>query len=171
MDIRVIRRHNLLHLVREAGGQKRLAERTGVSAAYLSQVLSRKVNRHVGHSLARRLESGMEKPYGWMDVLPPGVQPAAALSGAVREVDGVVRRYGLARDEGARFDGVLALAAEAGGAEALARRARVHAPYLLGLMDGGAAGAVPDDLARRLEAAMGKRSGWLDRPYAGGPAA
>jgi transcriptional regulator with XRE-family HTH domain len=81
MDIRVIRRHNLLHLVREAGGQKRLAERTGVSAAYLSQVLSRKVNRHVGHSLARRLESGMEKPYGWMDVLPPGVQPAAASPG------------------------------------------------------------------------------------------
>lgn len=167
MDIRVIRRHNLLHLVREAGGQKPLADRSGVSAAYISQVLSRKVNRHVGHSMARRLEAGMGKPYGWMDVLPPGARPGAALAGAVREAGGV-HRYGAARADGTRVDGLLALAGEAGGPEALARRAGVHVPYLLKLVGGGVAITVPDDLARRLEAAMDKPAGWVDGPPTGG---
>lgn len=71
MDIRKIRHRNLLHLVAEAGGQKMLAARCGLSAAYICQLLSDKVNRHVGHHAARKLEEGMGKPYGWMDVLRP----------------------------------------------------------------------------------------------------
>ncbi len=67
LDVRTIRLENLQRLVTEAGGQKALAQSTGVSAAYICQVLSDKVARNVGHSLARRLEQGMKKPFGWMD--------------------------------------------------------------------------------------------------------
>jgi transcriptional regulator with XRE-family HTH domain len=167
MDVRTIRHHNLLRLVREAGGQKRLAERTGVSAAYVSQVLSRKVNRHVGHSMARRLEEGMDKPYGWMDVLSdPGSGDAF---GPVREVDVLPGSYGRARVEGARHARVLALAGAAGGPEALARRARVHPAYLARLLEGRDGHGLAPDLARRLEAAMDRPHGWIDRtaPEAG----
>jgi transcriptional regulator with XRE-family HTH domain len=166
MDIRTIRHLNLLRLVREAGGQKPLAERAGVSAAYLSQVLSRKVNRHVGHSLARRLEAGTAKPYGWMDVLADR-EPAAG--GAVREVDGAAP-YGRGRPNGARRARLLLLAREAGGMDALAARCGVHAPYLAGVAEGaGFPGGFPDDLARRLEAGMGKPAGWLDLGPGGAP--
>jgi transcriptional regulator with XRE-family HTH domain len=156
MDIRTIRHLNLLRLVREAGGQKRLAERAGVSAAYLSQVLSRKVNRHVGHSLARRLEDGTGKPYGWMDVLEG---PEAATGGALREVDAAP--YGRGRPDGTRRAGLLDLAREAGGIGPLAERCGVHAAFLARVVEGTP--AVPEDLARRLEAGMGKPPGWLDR--------
>lgn len=165
MDIRTIRHDNLLRLVREAGGQKRLAARSGVSAAYLSQVLSRKVNRHVGHSLARRLEAGMDKPYGWMDVRPPGSVSAPA--GSLREVDDPAAAYGRRRAEAARRRAAWRLAWEAGGPGALAERAGVHPPYLAWLLEGGAAPPLPADLARRLEAAGGRPPGWLDRPARG----
>jgi len=158
MDIRAIRHHNLTRLVREAGGQKRLAERAGVSAAYVSQVLSCKVNRNVGHSMARRLESGMNKPYGWMDVLPE----ADAGAGMLREVDAIAGGYGRARRDGRRRERVLALARQAGGTEALARRAGVHPAYLDRVLE-GALPAAPADLARRLERAAGRPAGWLDR--------
>jgi len=166
MDIRTIRHLNLLRLVREAGGQKRLAERAGVSAAYLSQVLSRKVNRHVGHSLARRLETGTDKPYGWMDVL---ADPEPAAGGALREVDGNAP-YGHGRANGARRAALLVLAREAGGLDALAARCGVHARYLAGVAEGrgvadppdGIPNGIPNDLARRLEAGMDRPAGWLD---------
>jgi transcriptional regulator with XRE-family HTH domain len=165
MDIRSIRHDNLLRLVREAGGQKRLAARSGVSAAYLSQVLSRKVNRHVGHSLARRLEAGMDKPYGWMDVLPTGT--AAAPAGALREVDDPALAYGRGRVEGARRRAAWRLARASGGPEALAGRAGVHPAYLAWLLEGPAAPPLPADLARRLESAGGRPPGWLDRAASG----
>jgi transcriptional regulator with XRE-family HTH domain len=167
MDIRTIRHHNLMCLVREAGGQKRLAARSGVSAAYLSQVLSRKVNRHVGHSLARRLEAGMEKPYGWMDVLPGAALPAGA--GALREVDDPAAAYGRARARSRRRRAALSLAWEAGGPESLAARAGVHPVYLAGLLEGPDMPHFPADLARRLEAAAGRPSGWLDGAAPGPP--
>lgn len=167
MDIRTIRHLNLLRLVREAGGQKRLAERAGVSAAYLSQVLSRKVNRHVGHSLARRLEAGTDKPYGWMDVL---ADPEPAAGGALREADGKAP-YGRGRPDGVRRAALLVLAREAGGLTALAARCGVHARYLAGVAEGRShlPDAFPDDLARRLEAGMARRSGWLDLAPGGAP--
>ncbi|MDH4228957.1 MAG: S24 family peptidase [Nitrospirota bacterium] len=68
MDAKSIRRQNLLHLIAEAGGQKKLAGRTAVNPAYLSQILSDKTPRTMGDDVARRLERGMDKPHGWMDV-------------------------------------------------------------------------------------------------------
>ena len=68
MDIYEIRRRNLAHLVSEQDGTIiGLARRTGTSANYLTQVLSERTSRHMGTSVARRIESKLDLPDGWMD--------------------------------------------------------------------------------------------------------
>lgn len=73
MDIRAIRRSRLDELVAEAKTVADLSRRTGVSEKYLRQIINGYrtseglKHRSIGHSVARRLESGMNKPPGWMD--------------------------------------------------------------------------------------------------------
>ncbi len=105
MDAKAIRLYNLKRLIAEAGGQKKLAQRAGVSPAYLSQIVSTRTPRKMGDNVARRLERGMEKPHGWMDVMleipPQAAQAAAAYrvprrgAGAVREIDNPAALYGV----------------------------------------------------------------------------
>jgi SOS-response transcriptional repressor LexA len=71
VDTHSIRLENLQCLISEAGTKAELARRTGVSEAYLSQITSDKIGRNVGKDIARRLEKGMHKPTGWMDVPHP----------------------------------------------------------------------------------------------------
>jgi SOS-response transcriptional repressor LexA len=107
MDAKEIRVRNLRHLIGEAGGQRKLAARSGVNPAYLSQILSERTRRGMGDGVARRLEKGMDKPHGWMDVLheaAPGARPYRVPPGpgpaGVREVDDVAARYGSAARQG-----------------------------------------------------------------------
>jgi transcriptional regulator with XRE-family HTH domain len=74
MENKEIRRGNLLLLVGETPTKtlRELAERCGVSVAYLSQVKSPKIQRDMGDDVARRLERGMKKPTGWMDIPQAG---------------------------------------------------------------------------------------------------
>lgn len=68
MDIKAIRRANLELLIEEAGSKIELAKRTGLRANTLSQVHSSGgAAKPIGHSIASKLESGMDKPSGWMD--------------------------------------------------------------------------------------------------------
>lgn len=67
MDIREIRRKNLVALRHEKGTLRALADLIETDPNYLSQLLSNKRIQHVGHGLARRLEMAMHKPEGWMD--------------------------------------------------------------------------------------------------------
>ena len=68
MDIYEIRRRNLARVLEEEDGTiVQLARRTGTSANYLTQVLSERVARHMGSTVARRIESKLELPEGWMD--------------------------------------------------------------------------------------------------------
>ncbi|MEL6236989.1 MAG: hypothetical protein AAFO57_00530 [Pseudomonadota bacterium] len=67
MDISTIRRMNVRILEREAGSLAKLAEMAGTKENYLSQCTSKLPARNIGNDVARRLESGMGKPYGWMD--------------------------------------------------------------------------------------------------------
>lgn len=67
-----IRHRNLLVLLDEAGSAKKLSDRTGVPAAYISQLRHRAKTpagkpRGIGDDVARQLESGMGKFPGWMD--------------------------------------------------------------------------------------------------------
>jgi SOS-response transcriptional repressor LexA len=104
MDAKAIRLYNLKRLIGEAGGQKKLALKAGVSPAYLSQIVSLRTPRKMGDNVARRLELGMDKPHGWMDVMleiPPQAARAAAeyqirrgASASLREVDNPAAIYG-----------------------------------------------------------------------------
>ena len=96
-DIQDIRRANLTFLVQEVadaraeerGAVAELAKRTGVAASFISQFLGRKLHqggkeRSMGDHTARKLEHGMSKPKGWMDVdrtLAADYREAAVLDG------------------------------------------------------------------------------------------
>ena len=75
LQIDAVRHRNLLRLIAEAGSAQALANRSGTSSAYLSQIRSgrewaRGRVRQVGDRLAAKLEKGMGKPAGWMDAPP-----------------------------------------------------------------------------------------------------
>jgi hypothetical protein len=69
MENKEIRRTNLLLLIKETPEKTMvaLAEKCGINEVYLSLVKVR--DRGMGDSVARRLESGMRKRVGWMDVM------------------------------------------------------------------------------------------------------
>lgn len=66
---------NLRRLRAEAGTFVVLAERCQTSESYLSQIHNRLPDsntgkaKNIGDRLARKLETGMQKPVGWMDAL------------------------------------------------------------------------------------------------------
>lgn len=70
-----IRLGNLKTLIEEFGTQEDVAERAGTSQVYLSQLRNKSLDsktgrpREIGARLARKLESGCNKPIGWMDVV------------------------------------------------------------------------------------------------------
>lgn len=67
MTINEIRLANLALLKKEFGTDVILAELGNTSAAYLSQIRSKKTPRSMGDEVARNLEIGCNKPVGWMD--------------------------------------------------------------------------------------------------------
>lgn len=67
------RYNNLLRLLEEAGSMVRLEERTGVTANYLRQIKNKNVIQNgkpkgIGDKIAAKLEDGMNKPRGWLDL-------------------------------------------------------------------------------------------------------
>lgn len=73
MDNKTIRRKNLEQLIAEYGGQKRLADRTGMNASMFSQIVNR--TRDMGDNFARRLENSLGKTPGWLD-MPQATEPS-----------------------------------------------------------------------------------------------
>ncbi len=84
MDVKTIRKINLRELIRQCGGKAELARATGVNEVYLSQIdgkandsskrppkVKGRRNFNVGDAAARKLERGMGKPHGWMDIPHP----------------------------------------------------------------------------------------------------
>lgn len=68
-----LRLENLETLIKEAGTAEALAEESGVSPEYISQIRNRAIDkktgraRNLGSQAARKLEAGRNKPIGWMD--------------------------------------------------------------------------------------------------------
>jgi len=68
-----IRLGNLERLIEEFGTAEAVAERSGTSPIYLSQIRNEAKDsktgkpRQIGDPLARKLEAGCEKELGWMD--------------------------------------------------------------------------------------------------------
>jgi hypothetical protein len=92
-----IRRANLLLLIQESGSAARLAALSGLAAPYISQV-SRAVQnskgkgvRVMGPDVARRLETKMGKPRGWMDTDHSALNIASDLNGREGQLVGLFR--------------------------------------------------------------------------------
>lgn len=65
--VAAIRLENLRHLCGpERGGQRALADKLGMGEAQMSQLLGK--HKNIGARLARRIESALSLPEGWMDV-------------------------------------------------------------------------------------------------------
>jgi|GEM_PF-5009454 len=85
-EIEEVRRDNLASLVIEYGGQKQLAQRTGLNPAQISQWLNRSINTGTGkprvmHSTsARKIERALSLPNNWLDSPHDGT--AASLNNA-----------------------------------------------------------------------------------------
>jgi len=71
-----IRHGNLLRLITEMGSQEAIAAACETSQVYISQLVNKTPDakngrpRQIGDAMARKLESGCNKPEGWMDNEP-----------------------------------------------------------------------------------------------------
>ncbi|MDD2663981.1 MAG: hypothetical protein PHD19_09490 [Dechloromonas sp.] len=75
-----IRLHNLRVLIDEYGTISALAEATGTSEKYISQLLHETPlpsgrSRAMGDALAEKIEAGCRKPKGWIDFDRRSAQP------------------------------------------------------------------------------------------------
>ncbi len=92
-----VRRANLLLLIQEAGSAAKLAALSGLAAPYISQVSRAVPNskgkgaRVMGPDVARRLETKMGKPRGWMDTDHSALNIAADLNGREGQMIGLFR--------------------------------------------------------------------------------
>lgn len=68
MDIREIRRQNLIALRAQEGTFSGIAAKVDTDPNYLSQISSGDGKHNMGYRMARRLEKACGKPVGWMDV-------------------------------------------------------------------------------------------------------
>ncbi len=73
MNVKDIRRLNVLALIKELGSQKVLGELTDTPASYISQVKNH--TRTLGDAVAYRMEARLKKPAGWLDVAHQVQQP------------------------------------------------------------------------------------------------
>lgn len=71
--LRRIRRLRLEELLKEVGGPKSLAAKSGVTDTHLTACV--KGRRGIGDEMAHSLEVGAGKPFGWMDSDPDGAWP------------------------------------------------------------------------------------------------
>lgn len=85
-----IRRENLDALARQLGSVDAVAAASTTSPVYLSQIKNQALDsktgkpRQMGSALARKLESGCGKPFGWMDTdhrSPSNVEPGPDVKG------------------------------------------------------------------------------------------
>jgi phage repressor protein C with HTH and peptisase S24 domain len=74
MDSKTIRKFNLLRLKKQVGTWPQVAEPAQTNWRYLSQIASNKISANLGDELARRLEEAHNKPHGWMDMPPSGIE-------------------------------------------------------------------------------------------------
>jgi len=91
-----IRLENLETLVREAGTAEALAEKSGISPVYISQIRGRALEaktgnvRNLGDRAARKLEQGTGKPHGWMDADHASIRHVQGGSASLESAPGII---------------------------------------------------------------------------------
>jgi transcriptional regulator with XRE-family HTH domain len=69
MNIKTIRKANLLEQIARFHSQREFSERVGLTPAHVSQMVTGR--RNMGDVVARRIEAGLDLPEGYMDVQHP----------------------------------------------------------------------------------------------------
>jgi transcriptional regulator with XRE-family HTH domain len=69
MNIKTIRKANLLEQIARFRTQREFSERVGLTPAHVSQMVTGR--RNMGDVVARRIESGLDLPEGYMDIQHP----------------------------------------------------------------------------------------------------
>jgi plasmid maintenance system antidote protein VapI len=69
MNIRTIRKANLLEQISRFQSQREFSEQVGLTPAHVSQMVTGR--RNMGDVVARRIESGLDLPDGYMDIQHP----------------------------------------------------------------------------------------------------
>lgn len=78
-----IRYENLLQLIADAGGDEKLAELYGCNVAYIRNMKLRSIDsetgkpKSIGKNTARKLETCMNRPNGWMDTSHSSIEAPA----------------------------------------------------------------------------------------------
>jgi hypothetical protein len=88
MDVRDIRRNNLLLLLAEYpefGSISAFAQDVGAAPNHLSQILSEKIKITMGNTMARRIEEKKGLPHGWMDAPHDDSDPLSNLDDETRD--------------------------------------------------------------------------------------
>lgn len=67
MDVTEIRRENLRAVANKLGGNARLAEKLGQSSSFIGQLIGKTPKANIGNTLARKIETQIDKPHGWLD--------------------------------------------------------------------------------------------------------
>lgn len=83
MEIKDIRRNNLLTLLSGFASIRAFADRTGVPAAYISQIKNEAGGRGMGSKTARNIEEALGLPTGFMDQAHPDASVAAVTSPSI----------------------------------------------------------------------------------------
>lgn len=78
MEIKDIRRNNLLALLTRFESIRQFADGTGVPAAYVSQIKNEADGRGMGSKTARKIEASLNLPVGYMDQVQVAEQGAPA---------------------------------------------------------------------------------------------
>lgn len=97
MDIKDIRRTNLRYQQNQAlikgQSKEQFAITCGTSASTLSQILGNKAVRNLGDDLARKIETNLNLPRGWLDLVHPEEQSVgnnqARIVGEIEPWDGL----------------------------------------------------------------------------------
>lgn len=89
MDVRELRRNNLLLLKSQQETLRAIADLVDTDPNYFSQILSPKSKAFMGHALARRIERALGKPEGWMD---QDHTPPSELELDLKEIEQLARR-------------------------------------------------------------------------------
>lgn len=98
-----IRRNNLACLVEKFGSIAEVARRCNTSEKYLSQVLTKRVQRNsergIGDIVAVKLEVGCEMPPGWIDIDHSNDKPEIEAAAMEPEPKAYFKPPGITKDE------------------------------------------------------------------------
>lgn len=98
MDIREIRRLNLLHLSAGYGTKTEFADALGISKSFLSQILSEKNPRGVANQLARKLEAALGLDVNSLDTLMNQESTDidyGAIASVIKSADSIIEELGI----------------------------------------------------------------------------